>query len=299
MSGLLVVGRTGQLARALAHLAEERGRTDLAFAGREELDLMSPGAAGPLIAALRPRAVIAAAAYTAVDRAEAERAAAFRINAEAVGEIAAAAAAVGAPLVHVSTDYVYPGTGTAPHREDAETAPVNAYGESKLAGERAARAANPRTAILRTSWVYAPWGKNFVATMLRLADKPRLTIVDDQIGQPTSALDLAEGCLRAADRLAAGDDVAGLYHLAGRGETSWAGFARRIFAKARALGLIETAPEVVPIPTEDYPTPAKRPLNSRLCLARYETTFAHPLPHWEAALDRVLALIPRAEAKPG
>ncbi len=293
MTRILVIGESGQVARALA---ERRSGRAMTLLGRGALDLADLEAIGPAVAAAAPDVVVNAAAYTAVDRAEEETALAERVNGHAVGRLAEAAAAAGAALVHLSTDYVYPGTGTEPHREDAPTAPVNAYGASKLLGEALARAANPRTVILRTSWVYAPWGKNFVTTMLRLADRAELRIVDDQVGHPTSAEDIAEACLAVADRMGmAGPGPAGVYHYAGRGETSWAGFARAIFGEARARGLIASAPEVVPIPTAEYPTPATRPLNSRLDCARFEATFGlAPVP-WRAALGRTLARMAEPE----
>ena len=280
MSRILVIGRTGQVARALAEVVP--GAT---FLGREALDLAEPGAAGPAIAATAPEVVINAAAYTAVDRAEGEPDLARRVNAEAVGEIAEASARAGARLIHISTDYVYPGSGTRAHVESDPTEPVNTYGATKLAGEAAAREANPRTVILRTSWVYAPWGHNFVRTMLRLAERERLTIVADQFGQPTSALHIARACAAVAGNAGA---PAGVYHVAGAGVTSWAGFAREIFRGALARGLISTAPEIVDIPTADYPTPARRPLNSRLDCTRFAETFGLAPRPWTEALAKTL-----------
>ncbi len=284
---ILVIGRTGQVARALA---ERRAGRSLTLLGREALDLTDLDAIGPAVASAAPDVVINAAAYTAVDRAESERDLAERINGHAVGSLAEAAAAVGAALVHLSTDYVYPGTGTTPYQESDPTGPVNAYGETKLLGEHLARGANPHTVILRTSWVYAPWGKNFVATMLRLSDRERLTIVADQVGQPTSAEDIADACLTVADRVAEAQGPApfGVYHLAGRGQTSWAGFAAAVFSEAKALGLIERSPEVVPIPTSAYPTPAARPANSRLDCSRVEAVFGHRSRPWRTALRATL-----------
>lgn len=286
MTRLLVIGRGGQVARALAEAAPEA-----TVLGREALDLEAPETIGPAIAAHAPGLVINAAAYTAVDRAEEERERAFAVNAGAVGRIAGACAASGAALLHLSTDYVYPGTKPGPHVETDPTDPVNAYGASKLAGEAAALAACPRTTILRTSWVYSPWGRNFVLTMLRLAGRERLTIVADQRGQPTSALDIAEACAAIAPRLAAapeGDAAFGVFNYGGRGETTWAAFAARILERARALGMVERAPEIVPIPTAEYPTPARRPLNSTLDCARFEGTFGVATKPWPGALDRVL-----------
>jgi dTDP-4-dehydrorhamnose reductase len=289
MSGTLVIGRTGQVAQALAHLGPDEGLT---FLDRAALDLSRPETIAAAIAAHTPDLVINAAAYTAVDKAETESALAHTINATAVGEIAVAAARAGAPLIHLSTDYVYPGTRTGAHGEDDPTDPVNAYGASKLAGEHAALAGNPRTVILRTAWVYAPWGANFVLTMLRLADRARLTVVADQQGQPTSALDIARACLAIGPRLRSADADAplwGVYHFAGAGPTTWAEFAVEVFAQAHAAGMLETVPEVAPIPTTDYPTPAKRPANSTLDCTRFERTFDHPMTPWRTALAEVLA----------
>ncbi len=294
---LLVIGRTGQVARGLAELAP-----DADCLGREVVDLERPETIAPAIRAAAPEVVINAAAYTAVDLAESERDRATAINATAVGAIAEACAAAGAALIHYSTDYVFPGTGEAPHAPADPTAPVNAYGECKLAGEEQALAANPRTTILRTSWVYAPWGKNFVLTMLRLADRERLTIVDDQRGHPTSALDIAELSLAIAPQIAAapaGAPVFGRFHLAGAGETSWAGFARAVFEGALARGLIPAAPEVAPIPTSDYPTPAARPLNSRLDCSATEATFGVLMRPWPEALATVLDRVAADRAAAG
>ena len=289
---VLVIGRTGQLARALAHVPH--GQAELTFLGRDGIDLAAPERIGAAIAAHAPKVVVNAAAYTAVDQAEAERDTAFQVNATAVGAIARAAAAGDAALIHISTDFVFDGQGTAEYRETDPTAPVNAYGASKLAGEQAALAGNPRSVILRTSWVYAPWGRNFLTTMLGLAGAgKRLRIVDDQRGKPTSALDLADACLAIAPRLAAaarGDPVWGLYHYSGAGICSWAGFAAEIFQSShRHLGT--PCPEIERIGAADYPTPAARPANSALDCSKFEATFGvKPVP-WPRALDRVLEVI--------
>lgn len=283
---VLVFGRTGQLARALD------GTPGWRSLGRDEADLAEPGAAGRAIAAAAPRFVVNAAAYTGVDKAESEPELAGRINADAVGEMATAAAEMGAGFLHVSTDYVFDGTKDGPWHEDDPTGPLGAYGRSKLAGERLALAANPRTLILRTAWVYAPWGHNFVRTMLRLAaERPQLRIVDDQRGNPTSALDLARVCrelVGQVDEAPAGDRRWGVYHYAGAGVVSWAGFAREIFARAAGRGLIARAPAVEPIATADYPTPARRPANSTLDCAKIERAFGIAPRPWQAALDEVL-----------
>ncbi|MEM1346318.1 MAG: dTDP-4-dehydrorhamnose reductase [Pseudomonadota bacterium] len=284
---IVVVGETGQVARALAEAAPE----GTVFLGRDKLDLENPEKIRDVLVPEGADVVINAAAYTAVDKAEEERERAFVINGEAVGALAAAAAETGAAFVHLSTDYVYPGDKAGLNLESDPVDPINAYGASKLAGEEAALAANPRSVILRTAWVYAPWGKNFVLTMLRLAERERLTVVEDQHGQPTSALDIAEACLAVARRVAeapADDPVFGVYHYAGAGPTTWAEFARATFTKAKTLGLIETAPDVAGIPTSAYPTPAKRPANSTLDCTRFEQAFATATVPWPDALQTTL-----------
>lgn len=284
---VLVLGRTGQLARALACRAAD----DWCFLGREEADLSQPDAAAAAIRSARPTAVINAAAYTAVDKAESDCEAAHLVNGTAVGEIAEAAAGAGAMLVHISTDYVFDGNTDRPWREDDPTGPLGVYGASKLEGETKALAANPRTVVLRTAWVYSPWGKNFVLTMLRLAaERDSLSVVGDQRGSPTSALDLARACRRVvADMAEAGpnDPRWGIYHYAGRGETSWAGFAREIFTRAEGR-LVDKAPRVVSIPTSDYPTPAQRPTRSVLDCSKFVDAFSLPPVLWRTALSETL-----------
>jgi dTDP-4-dehydrorhamnose reductase len=287
---ILVIGRTGQLARALSRAG---GGIRPFFLGRDALDLADTARIAPEIARHAPEVVINAAAYTAVDQAESEPEAARLINVAAVGEIARGASEAGAALVHVSTDYVYPGTGETPHRENDATGPANVYGHTKLAGEQAARAALDRLVILRTSWVYSPWGRNFVRTMLRLSGRDTLRVVADQHGQPTSALDLAEACLAIAPRLAAaGPDAPfwGVHHYAGVPPTTWADFAETIFAEAPA-GLREGRPHVERIGTAAFPTPARRPLNSRLDCTRFERCFGIEMIPWRDALRRVLTAI--------
>lgn len=258
-----------------------------------------PGAVAAAIGAHAPDLVINAAAYTAVDRAEEDRAAAFRINAEAVGEIAEAAAAAGAALIHISTDYVFDGTKPAPYREDDPVGPVNVYGASKLAGERAALATNPRTVILRTAWVYAPWGRNFVTTMLRLgAERDRIRVVGDQTGCPTSAIDLARACLAIAPRLGgagADADFWGIHHFAGTGPpASWAAFATEVFRFAETLG--QAAPAIEAIPSADYPAAAQRPANSALDCSKYARVFGAAPPEWRSSLARDIATFLEAPA---
>jgi len=294
---VLVIGKTGQLARALKTVAGADTRID--FLGRDRLDLMVPGMAAEVIAAGRPDLVINAAAYTAVDAAEDERAAAERINGVAVGEIARAAAAAEAPLIQISTDYVFDGSKAGTYGESDPVKPVNAYGASKRAGELAALEGNARAVVLRTSWVYSPWGRNFVLTMLRLARKlDRLRIVDDHYGNPTSALDLAGACLTIAGELVgtpAGRPVWGLYHYAGRGTCSWADFAAEIFEQAGRRGIVRP-PGIDRIGTAEFPTPARRPRNSALDCRKFEATFGLETISWRSALAPVLALIAKEES---
>lgn len=274
----LVFGKTGQVARALHRLVPEAQ-----FLGRDQADLADPAACAAAILAHRPDAVINAAAWTAVDRAETEEDAATVVNGAAPGAMARACADLGAPLIHISTDYVFDGAGTLPFRPDDPTAPLGAYGRSKLAGERAVRAAGGTHVILRTSWVFSAHGTNFVRTMLRLgAERPALRVVADQIGGPTPADAIAATCLTLTRGLRDGAN-GGTHHLAGAPETSWACFARETFAQA---GLAVTVED---IPTSAYPTPARRPLNSRLDCSALKAEFGITQPDWRAALARVIA----------
>lgn len=284
----LVIGETGQLARALRAAAP--GLTCLGFG---DLDLTNTAATESAVIGHSPDLVINAAAYTAVDQAETDAEVAFTVNRDGVAALARGSAAAGAALVHVSTDYVFDGTKQGQWIEADATGPLGVYGASKLAGEAAALAANPRTLILRTSWLYSPWGKNFVISMLKLAGRERLTVVDDQQGNPTSALDLAGAILAIAPRLAvapADAPVWGVRHYAGRGVTSWAGFAREIFAQA-GVGLIASAPEIVPVSSRDYPTTARRPANSALDCSAFERDFGIGMVDWKAGLARVIGRI--------
>jgi dTDP-4-dehydrorhamnose reductase len=276
--GLLVFGRTGQVATELARRAP-----GAVFLGRDQADLSDPAACAAAIRAHGPAAVINAAAWTAVDRAETEVAAATVVNGDAPGAMARQCAALDIPFLHVSTDYVFDGSGSAPWQPGDATGPLGAYGRSKLAGEVAVRAAGGRHLILRTSWVFSAHGANFVKTMLRLgASRPGLRVVGDQIGGPTPAADIAAALLTAAAALRDGAE-GGAHHFAGQPETSWAGFARETFVRA---GLAVTVEEIA---TEDYPTPARRPLNSRLDCSALATAFGIPAPDWRAGLAQVIA----------
>jgi len=274
---ILLTGATGQVGWELRKSLTPLGAVK--FFDRFALDLAEPSQLVAAARALRPQTIVNAAAYTAVDKAESERDAAFAVNATAPGVLAEEAKRLGALLVHYSTDYVFDGEKAAPYVEDDPTYPISVYGESKLAGERAIAASGCRYLILRTSWVYGPRGKNFYLTMLRLAkERPELKVVDDQVGAPTSSLEIA----RATATLL-GKGAQGLYHMAAAGETSWCGFARAILARA---GI---ATPVVPIPTKDYPTPAKRPRNSRLDCSRLRADFGVVLAPWDEALAEAMA----------
>ena len=278
MTDLLIFGRTGQVALELARLAP-----DARFLGRDEADLADPAACAASILAARPAAVINAAAYTAVDRAESDQGTARLVNAEAPGAMARACAELGIPLVHVSTDYVFDGSGAAARAENAPTGPLGVYGQTKLDGERLIDAAGGQWAVMRTSWVFSAHGTNFVRTMRRLgAERDRLTIVADQVGGPTPAADIAAALLAMARAMIADPSKGGTYHFAGAPDVSWADFAREIFTRS---GL---SPQVVDIPTSAYPTPARRPLNSRLDCSAISRDFGIPRPDWREGLDRVI-----------
>lgn len=289
---ILVIGASGQLALSLAEAAAARG---LAFAalGRPQLDLLEPSSVEHAIDDAQPTLVINAAAYTAVDRAESEPDLAFAINANAVEHLGRACARHGIGVVHLSTDYVFDGRKAGAYVEGDPVAPLGVYGRSKLAGEERLRAVNDRHVILRTAWVYSPFGHNFLKTMLRLgAERPRLSVVDDQRGNPTYAPHLASVMLGIAARigLTAGEGCWGTYHAAGSGETTWFGFAHEIFAQAHMRGL--KTPELAPITTDEYPTPAARPANSQLDCRLLEARFGLTLPDWRSGiadcLDRLL-----------
>lgn len=252
----------------------------------EVADFADPPAVAALIRRLQPGAVINAAAYTAVDRAESERATAFRTNAETPAAVASACAELGVPYVHFSTDYVFSGEGSVPWAVDAPTAPLGVYGASKLAGEQAIRASGCRHVILRTAWVYASHGHNFLLTMLRLAgERDDLRVVADQYGTPTPAGLIADVTAQMVSRRI---DRSGTWHLVPHGSTSWHGFAEAILQGAHARGLIGRLPRIVPITTAEFPTPAKRPAWSVLDNTLLEAEWGVALPQWQAGLERVL-----------
>ncbi|WP_242110723.1 dTDP-4-dehydrorhamnose reductase [Luteimonas aquatica] len=296
---ILLFGANGQvgteLRRSLAPLGEVVATTrsgELPGGGRcEAADFDRPAELAAIVDRVEPDVVVNAAAYTAVDRAEQDAEAAFRANAQAPGAIAAACARRGLPLVHYSTDYVFDGTATRPYREDDPTSPLGVYGASKLAGEQAIQTSGARHLILRTAWVYAAHGKNFLLTMLRLAkERDELRVVADQVGTPTSAVLIADVTARALAR----PSFQGVHHLTAAGETTWHGFAEAIVAGAAAAGMLGKAPTVTPIATAEYPTPARRPAYSRLECAPLESALTLQLPQWQQDLARVMGdLAPR------
>lgn len=295
---IAITGRAGQVARAMGEAAAQAG-VELIVLARPEFDLECPETIGALLEAAAPDVLVNAAAYTAVDKAEQDEDRAMALNAHAPGILAAAAARRALPFVHLSTDYVFDGTKTVPYHPTDDTAPLNAYGRSKRAGEGAVRAENPRHVIVRTSWVYDGTGRNFLTTMRALAaTRPEIAVVSDQFGCPTFAPDLARGLIGIARAItgAREDDARfGTHHLAGAGDTSWAGFAAAIFDLARVNGVGVSgvgAPRIRPIRTADYPTPATRPANSRLDCASTRAAFDVALPFWGEALARCLAALP-------
>lgn len=293
---ILLFGGNGQvgteLRRSLAPLGEVIVTTrsgELNDGICEAADFDHPATLAPLIDRIGPDVVVNAAAYTAVDRAESEPAAAYRANAQAPDLIAQACARRNAMLLHYSTDYVFDGRGTRPYREDDPTAPLGVYGASKLAGEQAIQASGARHLILRTAWVYAAHGSNFLRTMLRLAaERDELRVVSDQIGSPTSASLIADV---SANVLARGPSCSGVWHLTAAGQTSWHGFAEGIVDTAHDMGLLATRPRVVPIATTDFPTCAARPGYSVLDCSRLPAEIGIQLPNWHDELGKVLAKI--------
>lgn len=288
---LVVTGLTGQVSCAL-QAATGQG-IEVIAAGRPGLDLLHPGGIAARLAALRPDVVVNAAAYTAVDLAETERDAAFAVNGAGAGAVAQAAAQLGVPVIQISTDYVFDGTMNRPYRETDGVAPANVYGHSKLAGERAVAAATDNHAILRTSWVYAAEGKNFVATMLRLAEtRDEIGVVSDQHGAPTFAPDIADAVIAVAQNLVAEPQnrrLRGIFHMTGAGETTWAGFAEAIFTEAKLRDLPQA--RVRQIRTADFPTPARRPANSRLDCRLLSSAHGITLPDWRNALHRCMDMV--------
>ena len=287
----LITGRDGQLVRSLLEVGlRSKGKEAALIAlGRPALDLTDHASVKSAISKLGPDLVVSAAAYTAVDQAESHEEIAWQVNANGPLALAEAAAARGIPLIHMSTDYVFDGTKNAPYDETDTVAPLGVYGRTKLEGERLALAAYDNVAILRTAWVYSPFGKNFAKTMLRAASsRSVLNVVDDQLGNPSSALDLAAGILSVARNLITDPDpgLRGVFHMTGRGDATWAEFAEEIFRVSAANG--GPCAEVSRISTAEYPTPAMRPANSRLNNGALERAHRVVLPQWQTSTKTVV-----------
>jgi dTDP-4-dehydrorhamnose reductase len=284
---IVITGRHGQVATSLIERAKLLTGLEAVPVGRPDLDLARPETIAPAIFRARPDLVVSAAAYTGVDQAEDEPALAYSVNAIGAGAVAAAAADAGAPVIHVSTDYVFSGKLDRPYAEDDKTGPQCVYGRTKLEGELAVQAANPRHLILRTAWIYSPFGRNFPKTMLNLAQqRAEISVVADQWGNPTSALDIADGVLHLAKRLGRNW---GIYHLAGTGEANWADFARYVLAVSRSLGGPNAA--IKEITSADFPSKARRPGNSRLSQAKILEDFGWTSPDWRISAEAVVARI--------
>jgi dTDP-4-dehydrorhamnose reductase len=292
---IVVTGTKGQVAQALVSAG---GESEIIAVGRPSLDLTDPESVRRALIIAEPDVVVNAAAYTTVDRAESEREQVFRINADGAGAVAEAAREMQVPVIQLSTDYVYDGTKTEPYVEDDPVAPCNVYGASKLAGEGAVLAATPNHVILRTAWVYSPVGKNFVRTMLRFAQtNEEVRVVADQLGCPTSAREIARSIVSVAQRVRhdSSPSLRGIYHLAGSGETTWADFADTIFCQIERKW--KRRPAVRRISTQEFPTPARRPQNSRLNCEKVKRHYGLNIPDWQESLRVCLEEIDDA-AKP-
>jgi dTDP-4-dehydrorhamnose reductase len=289
---ILITGASGQLGHALAKQAAQRGLDHRAVA-RPDFDFNDPATLDACFHAASPAMVINAAAWTAVDAAEAHEAAAYRANHDGPARLAALCRDAGVPLIHVSTDYVFDGSKGSPYRESDETAPLGVYGASKRAGEIAVLESGAQAIILRTAWVFAATGKNFPRTMINAARKTgALRVVADQQGTPTAAEDLAGAILTIAERIRASgwrEDYQGVFHATNQGATTWYGFAQAIFESAAAHG--EVAPVITPISTADWPTPVRRPADSRLDCLRLKRVFGIALPPWQDAARRIIAAL--------
>jgi dTDP-4-dehydrorhamnose reductase len=282
---ILVIGKKGQLARSLSIHAAARA-TELVTIGRPEIDIASVASIERVLGSVKPRVIINAAAYTAVDRAEIEEADAFAINCDGAAHLAAAAARRDIPFIHVSTDYVFDGTKGAPYVEEDMPAPINVYGRSKLFGEQAVLDSHPQAMVFRSSWIYSAYGHNFLLTMLRLAaTQPIVRVVNDQYGTPTCASDLASAIIDAAQRVYSQREAnwGGVYNLTNRGGTTWYGFAHRIFSNLALQG--ESVPQLEAIATSEFPTPAMRPSYSCLDSSKAERLLQIKLPPWHQSFD--------------
>ncbi len=285
---IAVTGATGQVATSLVERAGPG--VEIVALGRPAFDLTDRAAVLAGLEAARPDVIVNAAAYIAVDKAEAEEALALRVNGDGAGHVAEAAERLGVPLLHLSTDYVFDGALDRPYREDDPTGPTGSYGRSKLAGEKEVARRCENSVILRTAWVYSPFGANFVRTMLRLGEtREEVGVVADQRGNPTSALDIADGLITIAARVKADSSprLRGIFHMTGSGEASWADFAETVFREAEARGRRPT--RVKRIATADYPTPARRPANSRLDNEKLARVYGFGLPDWRPSVAATCA----------
>lgn len=285
----LVTGQDGQVVRSLVERATRYQDIEVLPLGRPALDLSQLDTIESAILGAKPHVIVSAAAYTAVDQAETDEAAAFAINAAAVGEIGRVAKALGISVVHLSTDYVFDGENASAYVETDTVNPLGVYGRSKLEGERLLAASGADHAILRTAWIYSPYGKNFLRTMLRLAEtRDDLDVVADQIGNPTSALDIADAVFKVGNNLLASDNarLRGVFHMTGSGDASWADFASEIFAVSGKRN--GPTANVHPIKTAEYPTPAKRPQNSRLHCSKLAANHGITMPDWQTSMSEVV-----------
>ncbi|MGV3225628.1 dTDP-4-dehydrorhamnose reductase [[Pasteurella] aerogenes] len=289
MAKFLITGAKGQVGHCLTE--QLTGKAEILAVDRDELDITDQSAVNKIVKTFKPDVIINAAAHTAVDRAESEVELSEAINVKGPQYLAEAANEIGAVILHISTDYVFEGTGSGEYKEDDKTNPQGVYGRTKLAGEITVQQANPRSIILRTAWVFGEHGHNFVKTMLRLAkDRDSLGIVGDQFGGPTYAGDIAKALIEIANQILAGkEDAFGVYHFTGKPYVSWYEFAKAIFAEAELQNVLEKSPLVNSIATSDYPTPAKRPANSRLDLTKIKQTFGIEPSDWQKALKNIKA----------
>jgi dTDP-4-dehydrorhamnose reductase len=295
MRPILVAGKTGQLARCLVDVAEQRGLPIIAV-GRPEFDLEDSGSIDRAVDAALPRAIVNAAGYTAVDRAESEPERAFAVNRDGAERLAATARRLQIPFLHVSTDYVFDGRRSSAYFEDDIPCPLGVYGRSKLEGELAVMDTNPDALVFRTSWVYSPYGTNFLKTVLRLADtRDVVRVVDDQRGAPTAAIDVASAIVDALGQVNEknAQTRAGIYHVTAAGETTWYGFARVIFSGWHDRG--HRVPVLEAIASADYPSLVERPANSRLDCGKIERVFGIRMPLWSASLEGCLDIIAAAQ----
>ena len=289
MAKFLITGAKGQVGHCLTE--QLTGKAEILAVDRDELDITDQSAVKKIVETFKPDVIINAAAHTAVDRAESEVELSEAINVKGPQYLAEAANKIGAVILHISTDYVFEGTGTGEYKEEDQTNPQGVYGRTKLAGEIAAQQVNPRSIILRTAWVFGEHGHNFVKTMLRLAkDRDSLGIVGDQFGGPTYAGDIAKTLIEIANQILAGKENAfGVYHFTGKPYVSWYEFAKAIFVEAESQNILKKSPLVNRIATSDYPTPAKRPANSRLDLTKIKQTFGIEPSDWQKALKNIKA----------